>query len=1317
MSSRISTASFDGFVDYYTKRRKPQWNVWEQLKDVRASNPLNQYYVVFRATVEFSPLSRYCDPVHFGTHAEFESYIFDRDEGSNVRSELNGAKQGAYYDGSNAFELSIARGTPYDSSTLTYPRFLGRGRPGGPMSGTLNCVMQAVRDSVYYYDASGERRKKAWLPNGERAPYDPKLANNTIKNTRQRLDDYAHSHPLQMKWGFSVRELFELAEAIGIDIYLWYKVGTLFRLRTVAPANVDNHNIFHVHLLMTSLSHVEPLFANEVHLPSPTQLQGKLTVKYVSEERLRDILTFNDPFTKKDMVTLVKGVPTSLLNPEKARAGALPSDVVLQAGTVVYKHEATSELKGRYSTTQACEDYHKLKEVYTKLNLQPLNERHDRRNYRAITESDNVIGCRCKASEPEQTVYKFDTRMCYGADFHKLYEEGGFPYFHGYPRNPNGQEYQGPIGNRLVEDTDSEGNTFKRLRKDLQTYTFKDDRFAVFKVVSLDISNMEANTQAILCEVLGIHNGMQYVTRYIASPLLHWFEAHGAYWVADTVWVFPCTMRSWCPDEELYQSMLSTKSYRQVVGKLQCGRQTTREECVYTQTKEEGVQLSSMYNHLTIQEDELRNANGFSNFVHMEECVFATTQPREQQPTPVAPNASGGKERKRELSTVEKAEARALKKKKKLETAFDCGQQRNPYAILPQSRLSDMLASPAPATKPTEAPPVVLSSDAEDCKQVLMEKRFSGSSLTLPLLTDPVSHEPLPGSPYKTVLWQQETGRRKCYTHLTTALHSMAVARFLDALVLIPAEDVLGINVDCFYLTKDHSALLEAAGFLEPPNTRRAGFIQAPIILSKPLNPINSDCAMSSFNPDREDTRMAMELDPTLALVNPVKWTAEKDGWRQFNTLTGGPGTGKTTGLVQSGLAPDNRIDKALLCTPTNLLSCDFGNKFGCKTMTLHKALKWTIVAPTGDTMLPKDRYKMNVRGNYGKMIDNGHHIRGLSAFIVDEVTQQSPDILRDLVEVCAHNHIQLFFTGDFKLDPPTVYQMGPVQSDSAVINHAPVLINEVSAAQPNKWAHVTRTKVHRQLGDEELQNVFNRLRESDDATGLELLLATDWVPKISGKEWLQLCSPDTDMSVAPKHNCIQMATILKLRAMQDSERFKLKYCGRPTKLTEDQASNPQPEWFERYLLEFGLGREGTIYDGMTATVSKAEFKALFDNPLFNDAEHLRNTTSRKPKYLVFNKAYTRTSSRPDRTADVKGNVVQPLIVGTAHTVQGRELSADGKCFILYLSSERGSGGWELDFCKNSVYVSATRIRRRDQLYMVDVSDLAEEELGNLAEF
>ena len=212
------------------------------------------------------------------------------------------------------------------------------------------------------------------------------------------------------------------------------------------------------------------------------------------------------------------------------------------------------------------------------------------------------------------------------------------------------------------------------------------------------------------------------------------------------------------------------------------------------------------------------------------------------------------------------------------------------------------------------------------------------------------------------------------------------------------------------------------------------------------------------------------------------------------------------------------------------------------------------------------------------------------------------------------------------------------------------------------------------------------------------------------------MCRPSLDMSVSPKHASIQMATVLKLRDMADSDTFKVRYTGAATQLSTDQCANPQPEWFHRFLDEFGLQRDATIYDGMTATITKAEFRELFQSPIFNEC--VDNHSGRKKKSMVYGNIYTRTAGlQADRQADPKGNITQPLIAGTAHTVQGRELSADGRAFILYNSNEWGSGGWEMDFCKNSVYVSATRIRRRDQLYLVDVEDLVATDLGDLGEF
>jgi hypothetical protein len=282
---------------------------------------------------------------------------------------------------------------------------------------------------------------------------------------------------------------------------------------------------------------------------------------------------------------------------------------------------------------------------------------------------------------------------------------------------------------------------------------------------------------------------------------------------------------------------------------------------VLTRTKEEGVQFSSMYDHLTVHEDEMRSANGFINYVHMEECIY--TNPNSRPIEPVAAAAP----RTAKPSVVEKAQERAAKRSKQATV----GRQGD------LMRLMRGAANKATA----EALPQPVG-EVRDCAAVLIEKRFSGTSLTLPLLTGE-DRQAAAGTPFKTTVWQHETGNRSCYTHIATAIHSMAVARFLDALVLVPVEDIVGVNVDCFYLTEDHTQLLQTAGFMEmwePEGVKQPGYLTKAVLLEKPLNAIDSDCALNNFNPDREELRLAMELDSSLKLINPIKWTAEKDNWR-----------------------------------------------------------------------------------------------------------------------------------------------------------------------------------------------------------------------------------------------------------------------------------------------------------------------------------------------------------------------------------------------------------------------------------------------------
>ena len=73
----ILSFDYDGFVDYYLKRKQPNHDAWSALQHVAATNPGNQYHVVFAALDSISPIAAYNDPMPFLNHMQFQDYIFE----------------------------------------------------------------------------------------------------------------------------------------------------------------------------------------------------------------------------------------------------------------------------------------------------------------------------------------------------------------------------------------------------------------------------------------------------------------------------------------------------------------------------------------------------------------------------------------------------------------------------------------------------------------------------------------------------------------------------------------------------------------------------------------------------------------------------------------------------------------------------------------------------------------------------------------------------------------------------------------------------------------------------------------------------------------------------------------------------------------------------------------------------------------------------------------------------------------------------------------------------------------------------------------
>eukprot|EP00873_Tetraselmis_striata_P023330 jgi/Tetstr1/443594/TSEL_031593.t1 len=428
---------------------------------------------------------------------------------------------------------------------------------------------------------------------------------------------------------------------------------------------------------------------------------------------------------------------------------------------------------------------------------------------------------------------------------------------------------------------------------------------------------------------------------------------------------------------------------------------------------------------------------------------------------------------------------------------------------------------------------------------------------------------------------------------------------------------------------------------------------------------MSRDCILSNHEVDALAETIMEEVDSSLAPApDTPAWSEERNHCQQINVVNGRPGTGKTTGFFRRHQGVDNRLSlrSSTLATPTNLLACYFGNKFkGAKTMTFHKAFH-TIV--------------------------------------IDEASQHTAENIQFAIEVAKTNHMQLFIIDDYDEETGDIYQMGPVENFPGQS-----IATKAMVAMDPPLPRIRRQIVHRQSGDTELDALLEGIRNITDSAGLRQLLECPWVPKTSGAEWLQRLRPETDLSVTPLHRNIETVTDLALERMNDTDRFKVQLF-QPMEL---DSRTPRPVWFNRFLVEMGVNprTHKKAHKGMAATITKAEWEALFADDRFHSDRRDENgeyPPTRRSALVYNNTNYS--ASKQSFANDKPNNKVNPMIACTAYTVQGREIGPEGVVYALIVRNSSNMGGWTEDFAMNIVYVTCTRVRRRDQLVVVNIEDL-----------
>ena len=1265
----IFTFDFGNLPDYFRGRRR----VWDALEAVQREHRDRQYYVAW--TMDYA--ANLITPTELLSHRDFIAQLraTSGKVGSNLISEMLSEDMD---QSDSAFSLSICS----CESAVANPQLRGiRADNGryirrGFMASVTNCILKGLWKQCLYYGYDGSKRERNFV-DGLPKPEAELQLNRLQKEYRQRIAAFIKEYEEGaqrtgrdlVKDGINDRDLPRLAAITNTQITVWVQhAGSYLRRHVATPPTGDgNGRYYKSHFLLTRPDHAEVLLPDSASPEVVAELSGRVDLQYVSSERMLAIARKQDEETKEDVVFIIKGNPAVLTRPPPpgdCRLGNRHEDVVLQAGNLIYKHESLQGVvESRMGTHRANDHAEGMHKALGEANIWTIKEAVNRRTYRAVALADQVWGHKMRvpqeALDSDGQVYTYDFRKFYSTEFSTLPADS-FPYFHGYPANPNFHEFAGPVGN---------------YNDRCQPFTFGRGRFAVFRVYCISLEGMAPGLVDLLADA-GLFQE-EYGTYYVSSPVMHWLQDNGARWQADYLWVCYCTTDHWCPDQQLLEEMRETKTYGIVLGMLHSGRKPTKDSRAICNNRQDAVDLAYMYQQEFTNESAMR-MNGFDMFFSGEEVVIDPELRRQAEEMVAA-------QERRRAQTERPTRRRRLVEGQSTLDAFMSGQQQQ------QQEEDTGPEHEVPASAAMLHPPTNSSTRPLSALKVLpMRVGEEGAD---------------PEEPHIAINSIYRYGERSDYGYIVCAQHGYCVTRMLQVLATVgEASCVAGYSLDAIHTTRDLTQELAAAdllregeecGFFRPHTTRRA---------SECASFSMGDSILSNHMVTHE--RLLEEVDPTLTpREDQPRYSEEADSLRQINIVTGRPGTGKTTGFFRRHQDSDRRLppQTTVLATPTNLLAADFSNKFGCEAMTLHRATKYPVGSFPGPA---GERFRTNAKEQKaGSNLWAGGAFRHITntpkaqTLVVDEVTQHGYDITRDCIDVAKANHLQLVVCGDLCMESGRIYQMGPVEPMAMVHNGVQALQEESEGA-----THIRREQVFRQLGDPELQGVLDSLREGTDEQGMRLLQGLGWVRKISGKDWREEVALQRDLSITPLHRAISTITHDMLGRMGDDAPFKVQACAKM------DLGDHRPEWFGRFMTEFGMdpAKGGEVLKGMTCTITKGEWSQLMDSPTHNQ-RYIRNSRPSRGVLVYNGRHYSWSQSfqpGPRGQAQVPCNKVNPLIVSTAHTVQGREVGEDGRVYIMYHSGMRGVGGWNEDFACNGVYVAASRIRQRAQLVLVDVADI-----------
>lgn len=489
--------------------------------------------------------------------------------------------------------------------------------------------------------------------------------------------------------------------------------------------------------------------------------------------------------------------------------------------------------------------------------------------------------------------------------------------------------------------------------------------------------------------------------------------------------------------------------------------------------------------------------------------------------------------------------------------------------------------------------------------------------------------------------YTQDYEWRRTMCHISGAQHAYCFVRLYDAVLRLPADEVVGFSLDAFRTRTDVTHLL---GDLVSVDFEWGTF--------KPAQRVAYGAAYTRREPmlsslyTRRNRLRGINAEDKAAPV----WNGYKDSLARVSIVTGPAGSGKTTRhfRLHDGSEDYRLPSSALYITMTNHLAHHVKTSMGVKALTNFKGFNRKVVEEEAPGVV--SRYRRKHKDDEVEVPLYGSH-----SVLMDEVSMISTEKIRDAIKVCRSHWVQLLITGDFDAD--RFYQLSPVKQTEETLQ---TVLREEGANV--KW--IPPMRVFRQVTDPAFTAFLGTLRNLDGQDSWDALYSSDLFDHISYDEMLERYDTKRDLVAHPWHRIISEVTRDVYDKCTDDTEIRVRgNFDAPRKVRESD-----PEIIRSML---SSDTEHTVFKGSVTYTPKRELKKLVGDAFMREG------------------LYSPTQS------------INPLVAATIFNLQGLSMDSDGTLYILKHGHDARE--WVDPNQPKLPYVAASRARTAEGLVIVDM--------------